>query len=189
MSEFSPSHSRIKWSAALARDLRRDGRGASLISAIFAWFVSPSFQLLVLHRSAVRVRSVPFLGAPLSKFFWRWSVSSSGCYLSPTAQIGPGIVFPHPTGIVIGEGVIVDVDVTIYQSVTLGRVHGDRPLYPIIESGVVLYAGAVVVGDVRLGKNCIVGAGSYVNRSAPSGSVLVGSPASRINIDSLVKRH
>lgn len=108
------------------------------------------------------------------------SLERRGIYVSCKAEIGEGLRLPHPTAIVVGEGVVVHPDVTLYQSVTLGgRVIGDwkEGNYPIIGSGTVLFAGVVVIGKVKIGRNCIVGANSVVLSDIPNNSVAVGAPA------------
>jgi serine O-acetyltransferase len=104
------------------------------------------------------------------------------------AQIDSTVIFPHPTGIVIGDGVIVRERVRIFQNVTLGGARiGDQRLnrYPEIGADTVLFAGAVVVGDVRIGRNCVIGANAVVLRDLPDNSVAVGVPARNIGAPSL----
>lgn len=102
-----------------------------------------------------------------------------GLYVSHQAKIGKRFRLPHPTGIVIGAGVVIDDDVTIFQNVTIGAAKtGDakKGLYPHIKSGVTIYAGAVVIGKVRIGSNAIIGANSVAIRDVPDGSTCVGAP-------------
>jgi serine O-acetyltransferase len=80
-------------------------------------------------------------------------------------------------GVVIGETTIVGNDVTLYQGVTLGgtgKEHGKR--HPTIEDGVVVGGGAKILGNITVGKNCRIGAGSVVLRSVPEDSTVVGVP-------------
>lgn len=103
-----------------------------------------------------------------------------GVYISEKSTIGKGLRLPHPTSIVIGEGVEIGADVTIYQSVTLGgRAIGDWKLgnYPKISDGCVIFAGSVIVGMVSVGQNCVIGANSVVISDIPDNSVAVGAPA------------
>nr|WP_286198736.1 hypothetical protein [Mesorhizobium sp. BR1-1-16] len=96
------------------------------------------------------------------------------------AVIAPSVSFPHPTGIVIGDGVIIGERAKIYQNVTLGGARvGDQKAnnYPTIGQDTVLFAGVVVVGKVTVGANCIVGANAVVLSDVPDGAVAVGSPA------------
>jgi|TARA_R100000501_G_C2630918_1_gene126647 serine O-acetyltransferase len=103
-----------------------------------------------------------------------------GLYVSKNAIIGKNVILPHPAGIVIGDGVKVGNNVTIYQSVTLGgRVKGDwkKGNYPTISDGCTLFAGVVVAGRVRIGENCVIGSNSVVLSDIPDNAVAVGAPA------------
>jgi serine O-acetyltransferase len=95
-------------------------------------------------------------------------------------SIGPGLVIPHPYGTILGAGKIGS-NVTIYQQVTLGAKLADY-LYvledrPIVEDDVVITAGAKIIGPVKLGRGCIIGANSVVLQDIPPGSLAVGVPA------------
>jgi serine O-acetyltransferase len=83
----------------------------------------------------------------------------------------------HGHGVVIGETAIVGDDVTLYQGVTLGgtgKEHGKR--HPTIEDNVVVGGGAKILGNIIVGKNCRIGAGSVVLRNVPEDSTVVGVP-------------
>ena len=116
--------------------------------------------------------------------FWllaRW-LSQVACFLTgieihPGAKIGRRLFIDHGLGVVIGETAIVGDDVTLYQGVTLGgtgKEHGKR--HPTIEAEVVIGSGAKVLGNITVGRNCRIGAGSVVLRSVPENSTVVGVP-------------
>jgi serine O-acetyltransferase len=116
----------------------------------------------------------------LSIFYKRKIQVRFACYLSPQAAIGKGLVLPHPTGVVIGDGVTIGNDVTIYQGVTIGASRmgeGALGLYPIIGDGVIIYAGAKIVGNIKIGARSIIGANAVVFENIPEDSVAVGVPA------------
>ncbi|MFK7941516.1 MAG: serine O-acetyltransferase [Paracoccaceae bacterium] len=96
------------------------------------------------------------------------------------AVIAPGLVLPHPGGIIIGSARIGE-DVVIYQNVTLGarRFEGayDLTTRPVIGPGVTIGAGAVVLGPVEIGAGATVAANSLVNRDVPAGATALGVPA------------
>lgn len=98
--------------------------------------------------------------------------------IHPAATIGCGIMLDHATGIVIGETAIVENDVSILQSVTLGgtgKSCGDR--HPKIRQGVMIGAGAKVLGNIEIGKGAKIGAGSVVLQSVAEHTTVAGVPA------------
>lgn len=141
-------------------------------------FVGPTssrIYILIRIMQAARQRDYRVLALLCSRRLQR-----RGVYVSSHAKISQGIRLPHPTAIVIGEGVVIQPNVTVYQSVTLGgRVTGDwkKGNYPTIGTGSVLFSGVVVAGKVKVGKNCIIGANSVVLSDIPDNSVAVGAPA------------
>jgi serine O-acetyltransferase len=101
----------------------------------------------------------------------------TGIEIHPGATIGRRLFIDHGLGVVIGETAIVGDDVTLYQGVTLGgtgKEHGKR--HPTIEDEVVIGGGAKVLGNITVGRNCRIGAGSVVLRSVPENSTVVGVP-------------
>jgi len=98
--------------------------------------------------------------------------------IHPAATIGRRVFIDHGIGVVIGETAIVGDDVLIYQGVTLGGVSlqkGKR--HPTVERGVVIGAGAKVLGNITIGADSKIGANSVVVRSVPPESTAVGIPA------------
>jgi serine O-acetyltransferase len=98
--------------------------------------------------------------------------------INPAARIGRGIFLDHATSIVIGETAELGDDVSILQGVTLGgtgKEIGDR--HPKIESGVLIGAGAKVLGNIRVGKCAKIAAGSVVLKPVPSCTTVAGVPA------------
>lgn len=77
----------------------------------------------------------------------------------------------------IGDGVEIGRNVTIFQNVTLGRSDAGVEAYPRIGCNTIIYSGAVIIGDVSVGENCIIGANSVVTKSVPDNCVAVGAPA------------
>src|SRR5215469_5430382 len=101
----------------------------------------------------------------------------TGIEIHPAAKIGQRLFIDHGTGVVIGETSIVGDDVTLYQGVTLGgtgKEQGKR--HPTIEDNVVVGSGAKILGNITVGRNCRVGAGSVVLRNVPDNSTVVGVP-------------
>jgi len=101
----------------------------------------------------------------------------TGIEIHPGAEIGRRFFIDHGMGVVIGETAIVGNDVTLYQGVTLGgtgKEHGKR--HPTIGDNVTIGTGARVLGNIRVGENCRIGANSVVLRSVPDNSTVVGVP-------------
>ena len=101
----------------------------------------------------------------------------TGIEVHPGAQVGRRVFIDHGMGVVIGETAIVGDDVTLYQGVTLGgtgKEQGKR--HPTIEDGVVVGGGAKILGNITVGKNSRIGAGSVVLRNVPNDSTVVGVP-------------
>ena len=102
----------------------------------------------------------------------------TGVDIHPAALLGRRLFIDHATGVVIGETAIVGSDVTIYQGVTLGgtgKGHGKR--HPTICDGVFIGNNANVLGNITVGANSRVGAGSVVLADVPPNSTVVGVPA------------
>jgi serine O-acetyltransferase len=115
---------------------------------------------------------------PLATFLQNQVSASLGVDIHPAATIGSGIMLDHATGIVIGETSVVDDDVSILHSVTLGgtgKVSGDR--HPKIRHGVLLSAGAKIIGNIVVGEGAKVGAGSVVLEDVPPHVTVAGVPA------------
>ena len=98
--------------------------------------------------------------------------------IHPAAKFGHGIMLDHATGLVVGETAVVGNQVSILQSVTLGgtgKEHGDR--HPKIRDGVLISAGAKILGNITVGEGAKVGAGSVVLRDVPAHTTVAGVPA------------
>jgi len=101
----------------------------------------------------------------------------TGVEIHPGAKIGRRLFIDHGMGVVIGETAVVGDNVTLFQGVTLGgtgKEHGKR--HPTIEDDVVVGDGAKVLGNITVGRNCRIGAGSVVLRNVPENSTVVGVP-------------
>jgi len=98
--------------------------------------------------------------------------------IHPGARIGKGMLFDHATSIVIGETTVIEDDFSMLHEVTLGgtgKAGGDR--HPKIARGVLIGAGAKVLGNVRIGEGAKIGAGSVVLSDVPPHCTVAGVPA------------
>lgn len=98
--------------------------------------------------------------------------------IHPAARIGRGILMDHATGIVIGETAVVGDNVSLLHEVTLGgtgKESGDR--HPKVRGGVLIGAGAKLLGNIEIGEGAKIGAGSVVLEDVPAHHTVVGVPA------------
>lgn len=104
-----------------------------------------------------------------------------GVDIHPAARIGRGIMIDHATGVVVGETAVVEDNVSILHEVTLGgtgKETGDR--HPKIRAGVLIGAGAKLLGNVEIGPGAKVGAGSVVLADVPAHRTVAGVPAMEV---------
>jgi serine O-acetyltransferase len=98
--------------------------------------------------------------------------------IHPAARIGRGVLLDHATGVVIGETAVIGNNVSILHHVTLGgtgKAVGDR--HPKIGDGVLIGAGATILGNIKIGEGAKIGAGSLVLIEVPPRTTAVGNPA------------
>ena len=141
-------------------------------------FASPRFAPVWLLRVA---QALHRSGWPrLAKLFSLCNAILFSLEVPARLKIGPGLVITHTYGTVLGASVIGS-DVTIYQQVTLGALqfdfNYDASTRPVVEDEVTIAAGAKVIGAVRLGAGCIVGANAVVLKDVPAACLAVGVPA------------
>jgi len=144
-------------------------------SAVEIFFCYPGFHAILLHRLGHRLHGAGFtLTARILSQFIR---AATGIEIHPGAQIGRRCFIDHGAGVVIGETTEIGEDVLMYQGVTLGGTGKERgKRHPTIGNGVVIGAGAKILGNIRIGNNTKVGAGSVVVHSVPDNSTVVGVP-------------
>lgn len=115
---------------------------------------------------------------PLALFFQNRMTTEFGVDIHPAARMGSGIMLDHATGLVIGETAVVGDNVSILQSVTLGGTGKDEAdRHPKIGDGVLISAGAKILGNIRVGEGAKVGAGSVVLEDVPAHTTVAGVPA------------
>lgn len=142
----------------------------------------PGFKALRSHKRAnwFLRHNMPFIARAISQR----SAHKTGIEIHPGATIGRRVVIDHGTGIVIGETAEIGDDVMIYQGVTLGGTGKDiGKRHPTIESGVMIGAGAKVLGPITVGKNAKVAAGAVVVRDVEPNCTVVGVPGEVVKID------
>lgn len=163
---------------ALKKDYRAGLNGKTDIkSKVSCVLFNRGVHCLFFHRLQVCLRNIPVVGMFLSKLIWYFVSCIYACEISDIAKIAGGVYIPHPIGIVIGDGVVIESGVHLHQQVTIGTKSADEKGYPIIRSGVYLGAGAKILGDIEIGENSKVGANSVVLKSVLPDKVVVGVPA------------
>jgi serine O-acetyltransferase len=153
--------------------LERDPAARSRLEVLLCY---PGLWAVWIHRVShwlwgVNLRLSARLLSQVTRFF-------TGVDIHPGALLGRRLFIDHATGVVIGETSIVGNDVTMYQGVTLGgtgKGHGKR--HPTVCDGVFIGNNANLLGNITIGENSRVGAGSIVLSDVPPNSTVVGVPA------------
>jgi serine O-acetyltransferase len=147
------------------QSIRDDAISCNVKGVLFGYVFSPSFRVLVLIRIVTQCYGALWgWGTIVSKWYSLKLIKEFSMYVHPKVRIAKGVHFPHPTGIVLGEGVEIGEGAVIYQNVTLGlrSLNDIVPTYPRIGEKAVIYANAVIVGDVYILPGQVVGAGKVV---------------------------
>lgn len=164
----------------IKEDLKSHG-GSGFLRIVLTILFNTSFRLVLnyrlgrfLHKNRNPSYSILIL------FLKRRQLHRYSSDISYQSDIGRRIHFPHPIGIVIGEGVKIEDDVMIWQGVTLGS-HGKAnetdKSYPVIRSKVKLFTRCKVLGPIEVGTGARVGASALVVKDVPSQCVAIGIPA------------
>jgi serine O-acetyltransferase len=146
----------------------------------------PGLHALFIHRIARACwrREWRWLGRWLS----HWGRFLTGIEIHPGAQIGRRVFIDHGLGVVIGETAEVGDDCTIYQGVTLGGTSLNKgKRHPTLARGVVIGAGAKVLGPFTVGENARIGSNAVVVKEVPPGATAIGIPA-RIISETVAQR-
>jgi serine O-acetyltransferase len=166
--------------------LARDPAARSLLEVVTCY---PGIHAVILHRLGNALWRRGF------RLFARW-VSQFGRFMTgieihPAASIGRRVFIDHGMGVVIGETAQVGDDCTIYQGVTLGGTSLYRGVkrHPTLESGVVVGAGAKVLGGFTVGRGAKIGSNAVVVKPVPAEATAVGNPARIIEPDAKTRDH
>lgn len=157
----------------IASVMERDPAARSWLEVLLCY---PGLWAVWIHRVShalwcARLRLLARILSQVGRFF-------TGVDIHPAALLGRRLFIDHATGVVIGETARVGDDVTMYQGVTLGgtgKGHGKR--HPTVCNGVFIGNNANVLGNITVGENSRVGAGSVVLSDVPPNSTVVGVPA------------
>jgi len=150
----------------------RDPAARSGLETLIA---SPGLHAIVLHRINhwlwnKNLYLIARIGSHLTRFF-------TGIEIHPGAQIGKRFFIDHGMGVVIGETSEIGDDCSIYHGVTLGGTSWNKgKRHPTLEDGVIIGAGATVLGPITLGAGSRVGSNAVVVKDIPAGATVVGVP-------------
>ena len=136
----------------------------------------PGIHALIMHRLAhwLWSRRLRWLG----RFTAHLSRMLTGIEIHPGATIGRRFFIDHGMGVVIGETAVIGDDVTLYHGVTLGGTSWNKgKRHPTLEDGVVVGAGAKVLGPIVISAGAKVGSNAVVTKPVPVGATAVGNPA------------
>lgn len=150
----------------------KDPAAKNIFEVLFCY---PGLQALISHRIAHKLNywGIPFLPRYIS-FLTR---IITGIEIHPGARIGHRFFIDHGEGVVIGETTIIGDDVLLYQQVTLGGTGKDSgKRHPTLGNGVIVGAGAKVLGNIKIGDHSRIGAGSVVVDNVPEHATVVGIP-------------
>ncbi len=157
---------------------REDPAAKSVIEIFFCY---PGFHAILAHRLAHRLHRwglplIPRILSQINRFF-------TGIEIHPGATIGRRFFIDHGAGVVIGETSEIGDDVLLYQGVTLGGTgHEKGKRHPTLGNNVVAGTGAKILGNIRIGNNVRIGAGSVVVHAVPDNSTVVGIPGRVVRI-------
>ena len=136
----------------------------------------PGVHAVALHRLAHALWNAGFHW--LARFVSHASRFLTGIEIHPGARLGRRVFIDHGMGVVIGETAEVGDDCTLYHQVTLGGVSWQKgKRHPTLGAGVVVGAGAKILGPIEIGEGARVGSNSVVVKPVPPGTTVVGIPA------------
>jgi serine O-acetyltransferase len=168
----------------IATVLEKDPAARSWLEVFLCY---PGIHAQFIHRIANRFWRVGF--TTLARMLSNLARTLTGIEIHPGATIGHRVFIDHGMGVVIGETAEVGDDCTIYQGVTLGGTSLNRAKrHPTLHRGVVVSAGAKVLGPFTVGANARIGANSVVIKEVPAGATAVGIPARIVIRDSEKRR-
>jgi putative colanic acid biosynthesis acetyltransferase WcaB len=124
-------------------------------------------------------QSAPILGYIVNVPYKLIVSTIVGVELPPTLRVGPRLKLYHPHNIVIHRDAVVGADCLIRHGLTIGTKlleDGSESRAPIVGDHVEFGASSILIGDIEVSSNCIIGAGAVVTKSVPEGSVAVGNP-------------
>lgn len=183
--------------AALQLDVYRFRGKSGLLQIVLGLLTLRTFRPIVTLRLIgwIRQSDLP-LPLPLAwvivfplKILHRTFCAVAGIDFPSATNIGPGFCITHGWGLVVSSGARIGANCTVFHGVTIGRRdkildNGDRVTgFPTLEDECWIGPGACVLGDIRIGRGSIIGAGAIVVKDVPAHSIVVGNPARVVQSD------
>ena len=152
----------------------------SIFQFLKSFYLNAGFSSVVIYR--VQTLFTRRFTIFLAKFLSRINLSLNGIDFVIGSNIGPGLRVNHPVGIVVGNRVVAGSNLILMQNVTLGQKGFDSTvtnlnLNPVIGNNVSIGANSVILGGIRVGNNCEIGACTFLSNNVPDDSVVIGNPA------------
>ena len=164
-------HKLIRFREDLKNALEHD---PSVETELEVFLTSPGVHAVWIYRVANKVWNWDL--RILARVISNWGRFLTGVEIHPAATIGRRLYIDHGMGVVIGGTSIIGDDVMMYHGVTLGaKFNIKSKRHPTIGNNVVLGAGSMVIGDIKIGDGSSVGANTVVTKDLPAGSIIVGA--------------
>ncbi len=156
----------------------RDPAAQSVLEVVTAY---PGFHAVLIHRVSHMLWNAGFKWP--ARFISHISRWLTGIEIHPGAQIGRRFFIDHGMGVVIGETAVIGDDCTLYHGVTLGGTTWNKgKRHPTLHDGVVIGAGAKVLGPIEIGAGARIGSNSVILKTVPAGATVVGIPGHVIDM-------
>jgi serine O-acetyltransferase len=140
----------------------------------------PGLHAVLFHRTSHYLWDVGLKW--LARWLSHWGRWFTGIEIHPGAKVGRRVFIDHGMGVVVGETAEIGDDCTLYQGVTLGGTSWQKgKRHPTLGQGVVVGAGAKILGPITVGDNAKVGSNAVVVKNVPSGATVVGIPARMVD--------
>lgn len=161
-------------------DLKRYGGGSNFRAWLRSYVIHPGFRFTSWFRFAGYCRGHRILRyvSKIATFMVLHQSLKTGIQINPGATIGAGLYIPHYGGIVVNPQAVIGKNCYLSHNVLIGKVHaGKREGVPTIGDDVFIGAGAVILGNIKIGNNAAIGVNSVVIDDVPDGVMVAGAPA------------
>ncbi len=147
-------------------------------------FSYPGIRAITIQRLAhvLYLHDTPLIPRLMTEY----AHTNTGIDIHPGAKLGRGVFIDHGTGVVIGETACIGDNVRIYQGVTLGALSFPKDAcgilvkgckrHPTVEDEVVIYSGATILGDITIGRKCVIGGNVWLTEDLPAGTKITANP-------------